>query len=398
MSFDNWKTRLEIAKLPTVAARRAAINALDPKINFEKPYPEDEGYYRKPVTVKDPKGNGKNIIVDWIPVAYYIYGGKLVGDFGDKQMTDDEINDVWSWVVSYPIEYETYLAVQNGAPWPDLKPMMIAGDGRAIPAKALLREDGEIELVQASIDSPINLMDALKRSIEPPLDPIERVIGRTHNQPPPEEIVSPEVEHARAVDNAIGAAPKVVTSEAEAAIALGSKNRIGELRLAADKAGKAIYQPLHAAYVKERDKWLPVVNRALKAEGDLQTAILTFRESERKRLLKLAAEEEERQRKAEEEAQRIADRAIIAGVPEPAPVVAPEPPPAIIQPAPIQPTYGKRKLKEELKKFPVVHDWDAIYGHFKESEEVKALLIVLATAAIRAGLAVPGTTTREGLV
>jgi hypothetical protein len=364
MSYDNWRKRLEIAQQhPTVAARRAAVSAL--KINFSQPGEADEGYYRKPVTIKDPKGNGHNIVTGWIPVALYMWEGKLTGQIGDyeqsRDMTDREIGDeeLWSYVVSHPIPYEWYQAVvERNEPWPDMKPVAVAEAPEAIPAA-------------------------------------NRDVARSDNNPPE---VLPEVEHATAIDNAIAAAPKIVTNETEAAQALGSKNRIAELRLAADKAGKALYQPIYAEYKRLHGIWTPPVARAETAEKKINVAILTFRENERKRIAKEQAEVAARQRLIDEENERAAQRAIAAGRPEPEPVVIEEAPPAPPAPAPVVPTYGTRKLTENVKwHLDAITDYDAVYHHFKEATPLKVVLLTLATAAVKAGRTVPGTKTHEGL-
>jgi hypothetical protein len=45
-----------------------------------------------------------------------------------------------------------------------------------------------------------------------------------------------------------------------------------------------------------------------------------------------------------------------------------------------------------------VTSWDLLFQHYKGNAEVQALLTKLATADIKAGRTVPGTTTREGLI
>lgn len=378
MSYDHWRQRLAIAqKYSTVAERRAAIAAL--KINFSQPGEADEGYYRKPITVKDASGNGRNVVVGWIPVSYFMIDGKLVGSIGaagaGRDMTDQEIGDeeLWSYVVSNPIPYEWYSVVaDHGDPWPD--------SDEAVAKQRL----AEIEVHPG----PERL---------PPLDPIERIIGRADNAPP--ELL-PEVEHATVIDNAIGAAEDLmkVTTEEEAAQALGSKNRIAELRLKASKVGKAKYEPLHAAYVAEREKWLPMIARAEAVEKRLNTAALTFRDAERKRLAKIKADQLEAQRLQDEANARAADRAIAAGEPEPEPVVD-ELPPTPAPPAPIIPTYGKAKLREEEKTFlDAITDFEAVYRFFKNDPAVKSMLTTLAERAVKNGQTVPGTTTRRGLI
>jgi hypothetical protein len=204
-------------------------------------------------------------------------------------------------------------------------------------------------------------------------------------------------DHAIGIDTAIGAALKKVTNETEAAQALGSKNRIAELRLAAEKAGKALYDPPFREYKRLHGLWSPMVARADTAEKALNKAILTFRETERIRIAKEQTQSDERQRLLDEANARAADRAIAAGEPElPPEIVEIERP---IAPAPILPTYGTRKIKEEVKTFlDEVTDYDLIYQYFKESAEVKTFLTTLATAAIKAGRTVPGVKTREGLI
>ncbi len=203
--------------------------------------------------------------------------------------------------------------------------------------------------------------------------------------------------HAEVIDAAIGAAIKIVASDDDAAKALGSKNRIAELRLAADKAGKAIYEPIYRTYTAEQKKWSPIIARATAKEKELNTAILTFRESERRRIAAEQAEADRRQREIEEANQRAADRAIARGEPEQPPVV--EEVASVAAPAPIIATYGTRTVKEEVKFFlDKVTSWDMLFAHYKNNADVQALLMKLAGADIKAGRVVPGTTKREGLI
>lgn len=204
-------------------------------------------------------------------------------------------------------------------------------------------------------------------------------------------------QHATLIDNAIAAALPKVSSEAEAAQALGSKNRIAELRLAADKAGKAIYEPMYRQYTAEQKLWAPIVKRAQEAESSLNKAILTFRESERVRIAKEQAEAVERQRMIDDANARAADRVIARGEPEEPPeiedVVLPAAPAALVA------TYGTRGLKEDLHTIlDAITDYDAVYAFLKSEPKVKALLLELATVKVKAGIVVPGTSARQGLI
>lgn len=357
MSYDNWRKRLEIAKLPTVAQRRAALTQAR-LLNME-PTILDEGYYRKAIS---EKRDGKTVIIDYVPLAIFVDGSGLCGVLGNRDLSTAELADVWTWIS--PISYELYQAVaERGEKWPDL---MTVGE----------------------------LYAEVSGHPQPPLDAIERIIGRDHNEPPE---VLPEVAHAQAIDAAIGAAPTAVASEQGAALALGSKNRLAELRLAADKAGKALYQPPYAEYKRLHDLWTPMVKRAQNAEDKIVVEIRKFRESERRRIADEQAKAEQAQREIEEANARAADRAIAAGEPEAAPEVVEIEQPAPL--APVTPTYGTRKLREEVKwHLDEITDWDAVYQYFKGTEQVKQVLLTLATAGVRAGRTVPGTKTHEGLI
>lgn len=359
MSFNKWKARLAGEKVLT----------------FTSPDLDDEGYYRRPLVEPklgaDGKTNGQKRIIGWVPVAYFIDRGKLCGVIGDRDMAINEVSDegLWSWVVSNPISEELFRAVsERGDPWPDLE--VIRTSDVRLPEGTLM----------GAIDIPAT----------------NRNVAKTDNNPPE---VLPDVAHAEAIDNAIAAAIKKVATEEEAAQALGSKNRIAELRLEADKAGKTLYQPPFNEYKRLYKLWTPMVERAEQAEKNLNTSILTFRESERKRLAKIAEEAAAKQREQDEANERAAQRAIARGEPEATPDITEAPPAAVPAPAPVVPTYGKRKLKEEEKWFlDEVTDYDALYAHFKNNEALKITLKTLATAAVKLGQTVPGTKTHRGLV
>lgn len=300
------------------------------------------GFWRKGIYERDAKGN--NWRIDWLPVAIYMDGNVMTGRAGNEDLTGDNLVAIWSLCVKNPVLEAWWRAVaEEGKPWPDAK-------GNAV--------------------------------------------SKADNAPPE---LPPEKAHAEAIDAAIGAAIKTVTSEAEAAQALGSKNRIAELRLAADKHGKSIYEPLFREYQKVQKAWAPMIARATATEKEINTAILTFREKKRQRIAKEQAEAEQRQRELDEANARAADRAIARGEPEPMPVVEEVVIPA--QMAKVEPTYGSRQLKEQFKLIlDKVTSWDLLFTHYKNNSDVQALLTKLASADIKAGRTVPGTMTREGLI
>lgn len=334
MSFDKWKARLAGEKVPT----------------FLQPDAWDEGYYRKASTERLPNGRWK--ILGYEPVAYFIDGNQLVGLIGSREMTEKEIGDetLWSYAVSNPIPYEWYQAVaERGEPWPD-------------------------EEKWQTIVPPVEA----EKPDEPP-KPRNEVLAAS---------IRAEIEKA----------PKEVKSTEDDAKAVGAKNRIAELRLAATKEGEAIYKPIFERYKKLQKMWADVIAPATTEEARLNKAVLTFREDERKKAEAIKAEAEKKQREINEANERAAQRAIASGKPEPAPLVAAPPPEPTPAPAPAAPSYGTRKVKNEVKKFPVIQDWVAVLTHFQEDADLRARAEKLATDAIRAGAAVPGATYREGLV
>lgn len=369
MSWDKWRARLRGETVPT----------------YPQPDHEDEGFYRRPITEKvvgaNGKTNGQTRIIGWEPVAYYMVDGVLLASIGAgdsrRDLNADQASDLWTWCLRYPITEELYRAVaERGEPWPGL----VMSDAKSA----------------ANVGRPTPADQSTDGNLIPAAD---RGVGRNDNMPEGHETEPaepPEVMHARAIDNAIAAAVIKVTNDEEAAQAAGSKNRIAELRLAADKAGKAVYQPPFAEYKRLYALWTPMVAKAEKAEKAIQRAILEYRERERRRIAAERAEAEAKAREIEEANRRAADRAIARGEPEPPPEVAEPPKPA--EPAPIAPTYGTRKVREELKRFAEIVNEEAVYKHFRGNADLTALLLKLAQAEVNAGRSVPGINVREGLI
>lgn len=348
MPYDKWKARLAGQKV----------------VAFLTPTTDDEGYYRKPLGEKLPNGRFK--VTGYVPVAFFAENGLLQGLIGAngnmREMTREEIEDesLWSYLVGNPISYHIYKAVaEHGAPWPDFEKPETNGK--------VLSEN----------------------------------VGST-GQEETKEPATPE--EFKALIQAIvdGAKDAKVESNDDCAIIAGTNNRLAELRLAADKTGKAQYEPPFREYKRLYGLWKPVVELAETTEKRLTRLILTFRENERKRLEAEAQKAAAQQAEKEAAEARAADRAIANGEPPalaeapPAEEEALPPPPP--QPAPIAPTYGKRKPKEEMKVFVEIDDYDKVYEFFKHTDEIKATLRALALIATKAGREVPGARKREGLI
>lgn len=369
--FDNWRKRLAGETVPT---------------HDGDPQP---GFYRS------RKKEASTNEVWWTPVAYFMSdptsadGEEIVGVIGDRNMTDREVSDMWTYVCGYPIPEEVYFTF-----------------------------DGQVEV--PNDQWPKGLLGEPKR---PPFANAgngaaparEAVMG--DNNPPEEEKLPPQDVYREKMTAAIGAAPKAVPKNSdELALLEGSKNRIAELRLAADKERKAAVEPHLREQQRINNIYGPLVAMCETAESALKTLSLTYQENERKRIAKEKAEAEakaakelaekaEAQRLADEAAARAADRAIARGEPEPEPelteeaiIPVPDPAPVVTAPVKVAPTYGRRTTKAEVKKFAVINDPLAVAKFFIANEEMVALIDKLATTAIRAGVEVPGATHREGLI
>ena len=218
------------------------------------------GFYRRALYQRDDKGNNKR--VGWQPVAVFMDGDVMTARIGNesdgRDITGDGLGELWSFIAGNAISEGNYREVA---------------------------EHGK------------------RRWVDPAPPEVPREITNADNNPP--EVLT-DKDHAVAIDNAIAAAIKVVTNETEAAQALGSKNRIAELRLAADKAGKALYKPPYRQYKALHGAWSPMVKRAETAETALNFAILTFREKERQRIAAEQAAADAKQREIDEANERAA--------------------------------------------------------------------------------------------
>lgn len=381
MSFKNWQARLRGEKVTT----------------YLQPQHDDEGYYRKPITEMKQNAaghnNGQRRIIGWEAVAYFLDGDSLYGVIGNRDMRPDEVTDeqLWSYASKYPVSEEWFRIVENGGAWPDLTVMqkVIAEGGKAVPN-------------DMSAKSTVTTADLEKIAARDFIPAANREVAKTDNQFPPEEIVLPVKQHATAIANAIGVAKAtVIADDVTAAQALGIKNRLAELRLAADKAGKAEYQPLYKEYIAIRDQWTPMVKEAADAEDALNRRYLTFRDQQKKAAEKAAAEEAAAQAAIDEANERAAQRAIARGEPEAAPVVEPAPAPTPA-PAPVQATYrapGQRTVQEVEKwHFDAVEDWSKLIEFAKDQPEIRQAMENMAKAMVKAGRDVPGVKRHWGLV
>lgn len=299
-------------------------------------------------------------------VAYWWHNGKcfckvnapgmvgvqptLQGDQHNKMM------ERWPFVSKEPIEYDVYQAVVAGKPWPD---QHVAP--KAAPA-------------EASNDLP-NSVGAEKQVAAP-------VAGAA---PPP-------AERTTEVDNS----PQAVLRREIEAASSGLSNYVrqrddGPVYLIQSDAMAGAAQSLRAQLLaisnkakEAREEANRPHNDAIKANGLIWTPLAT----EAKRLADFLRDGPMKAWEVHkrEQQQAAAKAAAATG----APAVSNAPVPA----ARIKGATGKAASVKEID-VAVIHDVDAVFKHFRTNQQVLAILQALANAAVRAGIAVPGTSTQK---
>lgn len=355
-TYSSWKARLEMAKVPTHDG--------DP----------DVGFYRKPV--RAPRSEG-NAIIGWEAVAYFMEGTTIVGVIGDRDMSQNEVTDLWTYVCAYPIPEDVYKDVaDHGKDWPS----GLIGEPKRSRAAAAKAQDAAAMAQQA------NTIPAAGREV-----------AKTDNAPPEEVPVIDQIRERVANAKRVAEGYQNIPDDDVAAKAAGARNLINEIKLQAEKQKEAEFRPHKEAADKVSAAWNPIIREA----EDVGKAILRELRAHETRKREAAAAA---QAKIDEENRRIAaaneraiDKAFESGDIENVTLVAPKAIPEDLQPkAKIEATYG-RSVSFREKDFVVVQNLDEVYQHFKTKQDVINLLTTLAQRDIDAGLTVPGTTTKKGV-
>lgn len=316
---------------------QAALAGEKPKCFVDSP---ECGFFRKGVYEKQDGKARKR--VGWSPVAIFLNGAELVAVIGGNTETDrDKINELWSYVASYPISEETYRAVaERGAGWPD---------------------DHETDA--------------------PPKHPTPE--GATGTSP--ENVLADQLDEC--TKQIIKYAK--IESDEQSAKARSLQNRFLDLRSEAAKHYETANRPLLEQQKKLRETWFPLRDLADAGSVAMRTAMGTWEDTKRQ-AAKLAAEAAE---KATREHAAAALKAKENNQPPPPPMVSAKsnvPPPA----SQIRGGPG-RAASVSVAVFVTMIDEDAVFKQFKGNPELTAMLTALAQKAIRAGIPVPGATTEE---
>lgn len=330
---------------------RRPINSNDPMT----------GYYR--ARSKNKQTNEERLYA----VAYWWHKGVCFCkvDGGDTLQGEKLQRMIGSWpfVSKEPIAYDVYQSVVAGNPWPDQHvapkaapaetsdmPLDVRGDSPAPPTGAA----DQPKPAEPVDDSPKGI---LKREIDAAIAGITNYVKKDENG----KIVS------------------LITSDAMAGAAQSLRAQLLAASNKAKKAREEANRPHQDAIKANGLLWSPLETIAKATADDLRDGPMKAWEIHKRE-----------QEAAAAKATVAANAANVRNAVNPMPVQVSSNAPA--PSARIKGATGKAASVTEVK-IAVIHDQDLVYAHFKNNDQVKAILQGLANAAVRAGIEVPGTTT-----
>lgn len=311
------------------------------------------GYYR--ARSKNKQTGAETLFA----VTYWWHNGKCFckvnppGAVGVQPTLQGEKHDrmmaAWPHVSKEPIRYDVYKAVaEDGKPWPDQHVV------EAAPAEASnqpLDAQGNAPPAAGAAD-PIDdsPQGKLKRELATAVKGVARYVRITPDK---------KTEYLIDSDEMSGAAQSLRS----VLLAVGRK---------AEKARKDANAPFQEEIRKNGAIWSPIEDEATRMANWLRDGPMKQWEMDKR--AQVATAQTAAQAASEASGQAVAPK---SNAPAPS--------------ASIKGATGRSARVEETAK-AVINDWGAVYEHFKDNEQVKAILQGLANAAVRAGIEVPGTT------
>lgn len=320
---------------------------------------------RRPITEGEPmtgyyraRSKNKQTGVETLfAVAYWWHNGKcfckvnggdtLTGDKHERMMA------AWPHVSKEPVQYDVYQSVIAGNPWPDQhvapKAAPAAASVQPLDAQAPPPEAGAAD--QSKEPEDTSPQGVLRREIEAATKGIFNYVTKDADG----KIVS-----------TIDSDEKAGAAQSLRAQLLASSNK-------AKKAREEANRPHQDAIKANGLIWSPLENTAKAAADDLRDGPMKSWELHKR------------------DQAKVATTAAVAASAASGTTVQP----ASNAPAPsakIKGATGKAASVTEVK-IAVIHDLDLVYAHFKNNDQVRAILQGLSNAAVRAGITVPGTTT-----
>lgn len=369
-TYENYKKRLAGEKVPTHDG--------DP----------DAGFYRKPVRTSRENGNK---ITGWEPVSYFwdSQENRMVGTIGQRDMTSNEVTDLWTYVCAYPVPEDVWRDIDDGTlkDWP----RDLIGEPKQASRTAYHNQvvtDAEMAAGQAVFDAQRHHRVADVVGIPA----ANRTVASNHNQPeelalPPEAVLAEEIRNVIAANNIT----EIKTDEESAQVA-ATRNRLNEFKTKATKEKEVEFRPHKDRADAVAKKWNAVIDLADKAAIKARKMLDAYAT---KKLRERQAEEAriaEQNRVAEEANARLLDRAAATGAEVSVETLIPMQEPVAPKPAAqIKANYG-RAVSTKAVQVATIVDQDKVYAFYRTNEQVKALLLKLAQADTDAGITVPGTT------
>ncbi len=307
-----------------------------------------QGYYRSRVKNKQ---TGEETLR---AVAYWYRGDRLCCQVDTRLMEGEQLQrwvGYWPYVSKEPVTYEAWAGVvKEGKPWPDQHVIE-----KAAPAEASTQPlDANGTPPAAGAAEPTTPEGKLKLEIETAIKGMTRYVKPNEKGEPLNLIDS---------DDMSGAAQSLRAT----LLALSNK---------AKKAREDANRPHQEAIRANGTTWNPL-------EAMAKTAADALRDGPMK-----AWELHKRQQAAA--AATATQAATAANNGTPVQVASNAPAPA----ARIKGATGKAASVSTVK-VATITDIDKVFAHFRDNEQVKAILQGLANAAVRAGIEVPGTTVAE---
>jgi hypothetical protein len=227
---------------------------------------------------------------------------------------------------------------------------------------------------------------------------IEALGNYTHNAPPPTKVVELLPYTIDRVADWLEKQGDALT-DATAKLAVDAKQEVDRVRLLADKERQAVSKPLYDQFTAANELYNPNIKAAVALTGKIDAALRKLASAKAEESRKAAAEEAA---KAQAEAQALLAEAAKAEPEKAAEAIAQataklteaaQAAAAPIAPVRFVSSTGKGRAVTAKEVWAVtVTDWDSVYKHFAGDHRVRELLQDLATKAINAGQAVPGTT------
>jgi len=349
-TFDWWKSALK--------GIRGPISEGEPM----------QGYYRS--RVKNRQTGEETLRA----VAYWYRGDRLCCQVDTKPMEGEQLQrwvGYWPYVSKEPVTYEAWSAVvKEGKPWPDQHVIE-----KAAPAEASTQPlDANGHPPAAGAAEPLH-------GAEPAMTHTDASNGKPVGQLTPQGQLKMEIDAAiKSMSRYVkpgekGEPVNLITSDDMAGAAQSLRDALNKLANKAKKAREEANRPHNDAIRANGLIWSPLETMAKDAGIALRDGPMKAWEVHKR-------DQQARANIAAQAASAASGQTVAPRSNAPAPS------------AQIKGATGKAASVSTVK-VAEIEDIDKVFQHFKNDAQVRAILQGLATAAIRAGISVPGAIEKE---